>query len=167
MRLFIVRHAIAEERGKKFYPNDDRPLTKDGIRKMKANVKGMSAFLPSSFTVVTSPLKRAFATAEIIASQNSSGIAVTPDDGLLPDDKANDIIQTLKKYENHPTVVLVGHEPSLGRFLSFVLQQKSGSILVKKGSVICIDYSTEQPNRSTLLFSIPPKILRMIAPKKR
>jgi phosphohistidine phosphatase len=166
MRLFIVRHAIAEERGKKFYPRDDRPLTKDGIKKMKANAEGMRLFLPSSFTVVTSPLKRAFATAEIIASQNSDRAVIAPDDALLPEDKPQDIIQVLKKYENHPTVVLVGHEPSLGKFLSFVLQQKSGSILIKKGSVICIDYSTEQPNRSTLLFIIPPKILRMIGKKR-
>ena len=166
MRLFIVRHAIAEDRGPKPIPRDDRPLTKDGITKMKANAAGMRTFLPSSFTIVTSPLKRALATAEIIAAKDSKHPVIAQDDALLPEDTPQEIIQLLKRYEDHPTVVLVGHEPSLGKFLAFVLQQKSGSILIKKGSVICIDYSPEEPKRSTLLFSIPPKILRMIGKKR-
>jgi phosphohistidine phosphatase SixA len=66
MRLFVVRHAIAEKRGKKLILNDDRPLTGDGVKKMNANASGLRRLLPSSFTIITSPLKRAFTAAEII-----------------------------------------------------------------------------------------------------
>ncbi len=167
MNLFIVRHGIAEERGKKRIPHDDRPLSARGIKKMRLCAEAMQLILPSSFTIITSPRQRAFATAEIIASQFSGDTAIVPEDALLPEGEMMGIGRMLKKYEKIPVIVMVGHEPNLGQFLASILGQKNPSVRVKKGSVIGVDYSTETPNRSILLFSIPPKILRMVGTRKK
>ena len=43
MNLYILRHAIALPRGTPGIKDEDRPLTKDGKRKMKAVAGGMRA----------------------------------------------------------------------------------------------------------------------------
>jgi phosphohistidine phosphatase SixA len=57
--LYIVRHAIAAERGSE-WPNDDkRPLTDRGIQRFKAEVAGLRSLDVSIDEVITSPLIRA------------------------------------------------------------------------------------------------------------
>ena len=67
MDLFFLRHAIAVQRGTSEYPNDDRPLTKDGIRKMKKAARGIATLVDSFDVILSSPLVRAYDTARIAA----------------------------------------------------------------------------------------------------
>ena len=41
MLVYLLRHAIAAPRGVQPYPNDDRPLTEEGIEKMLKGVMGI------------------------------------------------------------------------------------------------------------------------------
>lgn len=40
MKLYLLRHAIAVEPESSHYPNDDRPLTEEGQRKMEKAAQG-------------------------------------------------------------------------------------------------------------------------------
>ena len=161
--MYIVRHAIAEERGKRFYTNDDRPLTKIGIRKMQKNAAGIAKIVAFPLNIISSPLKRAYNTSEILASKFQKSTSITLSDDLLPDGSVENIIQLCNKQTHDDNVMLVGHEPSLGKFLSTILQQKTQSIQLKKGSICCVEFNVAFPNKSELLFYIPPRILRTIS----
>ena len=68
MRLLVVRHAIAQDR-EDFAEGDDaaRPLTADGRRKMQRGAEGLKELVPEIDRLISSSLKRAVETAEIIA----------------------------------------------------------------------------------------------------
>lgn len=163
MKLYIVRHAVAEERGKKISPDDDRPLTKSGIRRMKENAAGIAAVIKIPRCIVTSPMKRTFATAEILAKAFDRSVPIAPEEDLRPETTPAAIIQLCKKYADHGEFLLVGHEPSLGKFVAAILGQNEQSISLKKGSLCVVEFDVDQPKRSRLLCYLPPRILRKIS----
>ena len=66
MRLYVIRHAIAEDKTPDL--NDaDRELTKDGRRKMKSVVKGLRELEIMFDRLITSPWRRAAQTTELLA----------------------------------------------------------------------------------------------------
>lgn len=160
MKLYIVRHAIAEERDFHVYPNDDRPLSKIGVRKMLKNAKAIAKIISEPVGIFSSPLTRACHTAEILASTLKQSTLITRSDSLLPEASADTIIQLCKQYSGGTDILIVCHEPSLGIFLSALLRQKNQPLLLKKGSLCCIEFNADQPKKSSFLFYIPPKILR-------
>ncbi len=163
MKLYVVRHAIAEERGKKVYENDDRPLTKIGVRKMDKNAKGIAKIIPSSLSIISSPLKRARNTSEILASKLQKSASISLSDDLLPGATVENIIQLCKAHSDHEAIMIVGHEPSLGKFVSTILQQRIQSVQLKKGAICCVEFNCDQPKKSELLFYIPPRVLRTLS----
>ena len=86
MDLYIVRHAIAVERGDPAYPwDDDRPLTPEGIHKFRLAARGLEKLEARIERILASPLLRARQTAEILrdAVQPHLEIEYTPH--LKPD----------------------------------------------------------------------------------
>ncbi|HLE44873.1 MAG TPA: phosphoglycerate mutase family protein, partial [Methylomirabilota bacterium] len=67
MRLLIIRHAIAVPRGTPGIPDDDRPLTPRGRRRFQKAARGLARIAGRPDVLLTSPLIRARATAEIAA----------------------------------------------------------------------------------------------------
>src|SRR5262245_43156409 len=78
--LYLVRHAIAAERGDKWPDEPERPLTHEGIARMRQVVKGLEAIEVELDLVLSSPLRRAVDTAEIVAA----GFEPAPDISLVP-----------------------------------------------------------------------------------
>lgn len=163
MKLYIVRHAIAEERGKKFYSNDDRPLSKPGIRKMQKNAETIGKLIDTPVTIISSPLMRAYHTSEILASTLKKSSTITLSDSLLPEASVENLIRLCSNYSDNDAVLIVGHEPVLSRFISAILHHKGKLFSLKKGSICLIEFNVRLPKNSELLFYIPPKTLRMFA----
>ena len=68
MELYILRHAIAVERGSPGFEEDStRPLTPAGEGKMRQIAKGMRALSVDPDLILSSPYVRARQTAEIVA----------------------------------------------------------------------------------------------------
>src|SRR5271170_1619495 len=65
--LYIVRHGIAVEPGTPGIPDDERPLTAKGEKRMRQIALGLRTLDLKLDRIATSPLPRARATAEIIA----------------------------------------------------------------------------------------------------
>src|SRR5262245_20782017 len=78
--LYLVRHAIAAERGDKWPDDAERPLTHEGIARMRQVVKGLVELDAEIDLVLSSPLRRAMQTAEIVAA----GFGPTPDIVTVP-----------------------------------------------------------------------------------
>src|SRR5439155_18378543 len=122
MNLYFLRHAIAAERGTSGHKDENRPLTKDGIRKMKEGAKGIRSLGLKFDRILTSPLLRARQTADIVCKEFGQEAEVWQ--SLDPSEDPRQIIAALRK-SNARDLLLVGHEPHLSQFISFLI---SGSL---------------------------------------
>ena len=63
-------------------------------------------------------------------------------------------------------MVLLGHEPYLGNFLSAALGGKNARLKIefKKGGAACVEFSGRpEPGGATLKWMLPPRVLRALA----
>jgi phosphohistidine phosphatase len=133
MNLYILRHAIAEPRETPGYNDEDRPLTKDGIRKMKAVANGMRKLGLEFGRLLSSPYLRARQTAEIVAAVFKMELEVW--EPLIPTVGHRVLIAKLVKVRED-NVMLVGHEPHLSEFVSVLISGNPDTQLeLKKGSL--------------------------------
>jgi phosphohistidine phosphatase len=72
--LYLVRHAIAADRGSEWPDDNKRPLTERGINRFKEAVKGLRHLDVQIDEIFTSPLVRARQTADLLAA----GIEASP-----------------------------------------------------------------------------------------
>ena len=68
VQLYIMRHGIALPHGTPGMSDDDRPLTPEGEQRVRQIARGLKELDLKLERIVTSPLPRAFRTAEIVAS---------------------------------------------------------------------------------------------------
>jgi phosphohistidine phosphatase len=163
MKLYLVRHAIAEERDPKKYPDDDRPLTKIGVKRMRKAARGLATLIPEVDLMVTSPLLRARETALIIADHIAIG-EVTVNPGLLPGANLDHLRSHLQKLVRSRTVMCVGHEPDLGQLASLMLHARvlsDNQITFKKGGACCMQPTAD--GAMQLRWHVTPRILRRLA----
>jgi hypothetical protein len=83
--LYIVRHAIAEERGEA-YPDDElRPLSAKGMAKFRKAAKGLAKFGVTVDHVLSSPLVRARQTADILVEEIGGRPEIVETRALTPE----------------------------------------------------------------------------------
>jgi phosphohistidine phosphatase len=162
MKIAFVRHAIAEAR-EAFVAagNADelRPLTGRGRRKMYRAAAGLRLLLPSIDLLVSSPLLRAVATAEILAAHYDD-LRVVQSAELAPGVATGDCLQWLQAQRGADTIVLVGHQPDLGLLVSYLLTDNlRPCIELKKGGACLLDCNELAPGRATLLWALRPSQL--------
>jgi len=138
MDLFLVRHAIAVEQDAEEYPNDDRPLTDAGVRKMTEAARGIARMIPDLDVIFTSPLIRAKHTAEIVARAFGCEKRMEVTGLLAPGGWANSVIAHLAARQDEDRVMLVGHEPDMGLLAGALVGAEHSVAEFKKGSVCCI-----------------------------
>lgn len=163
--LYLVRHAIAEERGAAWPDDDVRPLSRDGIRKWRRGASGFAAIAPGIDLVLTSPLLRARQTADLLQARLQGRPPVEESDALGPDVPPAVLLKRLRQRQVPAHVVLVGHEPSLSR-LAATLLHLEGALDVRKGSAMAIvvtGLGARGPGR--LEWYATPRMLRRLADK--
>ncbi len=161
MRLYLIRHAIAIERESvDLFSDAARELTPDGIDKMQHNARVLRKLGVSIDEVWTSPLVRARQTAEILAENLTPIPPVHVVKALEPNGHFETILQALEAREsNLDSVALVGHEPYLGAFTSFLIGgPRNLSIAFKKGGAALVKIDDFQPPlRGELCWLMTPK----------
>jgi phosphohistidine phosphatase len=169
MKLYILRHAIAAKRGSRFYPGDDRPLTNEGIRKMKRAEEALRRVVDRPGAILTSPLKRAYQTAEIAAAALGCLKRIDVFTELLPGARPEEIAKIIFKYKEPGSVMIVGHEPDLSRFIAYLLGSRCEGFRLKKGGLCRIDVSPggKLSGKGALEWYLTPKLLFMLAGRTR
>ncbi|MGB9755196.1 phosphohistidine phosphatase SixA [Roseiflexus castenholzii] len=157
MELYLLRHAIAEERS-----NDGsdsaRMLTPEGAEKMRIGARGLRRLGVALDRLLTSPLTRARETAEIVGA----ALDVAPETvgALAPGCNAATLIDLLADMPRVKSVMVVGHEPDLS---SMIADLTGGSrVIMKKGGLALIDLSSLELSAGSLLWVLPPKVLRAL-----
>ena len=162
--LMLLRHAIAEDAGAT-RPDEERRLTGEGKRKMREVVAGMRALELPVDVVLSSPLRRAVETAEIIADGygSSEDVEVTP--ALAPGAGPDAVLAALGAIGRPSGVVLVGHEPDLAALASTLLTGTPGLVHMpfrKAGLAGIVVASLPPRSAGSLEFFLTPSHLRRI-----
>ena len=122
MDLILWRHAEAEDGG----PDMARALTPKG-RKQAARVAAwLLERLPKDAVVIASPALRAQQTAEAL------GKKILTENGLAPGASVGAILKATK---GSRTVVVVGHQPDLGRAIAWLVAGEEGAWRLQKGAL--------------------------------
>jgi phosphohistidine phosphatase len=167
MRLYIVRHAIAAPHGTPGVPDDDRPLTEEGIIKMRQGAAGLRSLECIPELILSSPLPRAKQTAEILLDvfgQKKIGLMTLP--ALAPSGSRRELYRTIASYEKKlKSMMLVGHQPSLGEIAGEIAWGSPEHFVeLKKGGACVLELEhTGDPPGGSLISLLTPSILRKIA----
>lgn len=124
MELIFWRHAEAEEGA-----NDlARALTAKGEKQAKRMAGFLNARLPASARILVSPAVRTQQTASAL------GRAFETVDAIAPGAEADAVLKAVGWPRAEGTVLIVGHQPTLGEAAALLLQTESG-LSVRKGAV--------------------------------
>ena len=160
VRLFLLRHGVAEERSPQ-WSEMERPLTPEGMEKMREEARGIASLSPGIDLILSSPLKRAMQTAEAVAKALRQ--PVVPFDALASGASPETILRALVPHAGKTGILLAGHEPDLGDLAAHLLGAPEGTIEFKKGALCCIEVDALPPGKPGVLRSLlPPSVLRAL-----
>ena len=162
IELYLVRHGVAEDRGVAWRDDTKRPLSEEGISRLRKSVRGLAAFDISFDIILTSPLVRTRQTAEILANGFDPRPTIAAIESLAPGGSPAAVLSDLEKHAKRKRIVLVGHEPGIGELAGRLIGSKH-AVPFKKGAVCRIDVESLSPAApGELRWFLPPKILRSI-----
>jgi phosphohistidine phosphatase len=163
VHLYLIRHAIAEERGDKWPDDRLRPLTKEGADRMKRQASGLVEMDVTFDEILTSPLVRTRQTADILADAYPASPRIVELPALEPGRRPKDVMTALRDFTKRGSLALVGHEPGLGELAAALLGLR-GTLTFKKGGAMLIDVALLPPPAGSgeLVWMVTPRILRRL-----
>jgi phosphohistidine phosphatase len=168
MKLLVIRHGPAGDReafAATGQPDDLRPLTERGRRKVRRAARGLRHQVGALDLVATSPLTRARETAAIVADRIGGPELVTLPE-LAPDAVPDALVPWLRGQAAEATVAVVGHEPHLGFLVGWLLTGRHASFVeLRKGGACLLEFQDEpSAGGAVLLWALAPRQLRKLAP---
>jgi phosphohistidine phosphatase len=164
--LYLVRHAIAADRGEDWPDDDKRPLTARGVARFKDAVDGLAKMGVAVDEIFTSPLVRAHQTADLLAEGLPGKPTVKVLDALSPGHAPGSILAQLARTARRRRIALVGHEPGLGELAAHLIGA-GRALEFKKGGVCRIDVESLTSRRAGALnWFVTPKVLRGLRSNK-
>src|SRR5215471_18014023 len=160
--LYLVRHAIAEERGEDWPDDGKRPLTHEGAARMRRAVAGLRELDPKIGVVYTSPLVRASQTAELLVSGLKPAPVLRQLPALVPGGSPAKVAEGVAFDRDACAFALVGHEPSMGELAAWLIGARA-PLPFRKGGICRIDFPDQPSNRNgQLVWFATPKMLRAL-----
>jgi phosphohistidine phosphatase len=160
--LYLIRHGVAEERGDAWPDDTKRPLSEDGMARLRKAARGLARLGVSIEVILTSPLVRTRQTAEIVAPALDPRPSIVTIDSLAPEGTYAALVADLEKHARKSSIALVGHEPGIGELAARLIGSRH-SFEFKKGAVCRIDVEEIPPaGPGDLRWMLTPKILASI-----
>lgn len=166
LTLVLIRHAIAEDRAefsRTGRDDDQRPLTGRGRQRMRLAAAGLRRMLPGLDILASSPLVRAWQTAEIVG-EAYGGLPIDRLDAAASGD-GDALLEALRATPPGTTIAIVGHEPTHGDWTGWLLTGATGSAAdfarYKKGEACALEFGREvRPGAAELAWKLRPAQLR-------
>jgi phosphohistidine phosphatase len=166
MNLYILRHAIAAERGTSGVDDDSkRELTPKGIVKMRRIAVGMNKLDIQLDLILSSPYLRTRQTADIVADVFDARQVLRFTDNLTPGVGGEQVVAEInKQYRKRENILLVGHEPTMSSLIATLLSgDPSLAITMKKGGLCLLSVSVLTYGRCAILeWLLYPKQLEQL-----
>ena len=166
MNLYLLRHGIAADKTEWKGPAVDRPLTKEGIHKMKKASKGIRRLNLKIDWILTSPYRRAYDTAMIAAKELNLKNKLKIIRSLAVDGDPKALVRHLAlNFRTWESVMLVGHEPYLSQLISLLTSGTGGLVMeFDKGGLVKLNADFLAYDKcASLEWLLTPKILKQIA----
>lgn len=150
MELLLWRHAEAEDG----FPDMERALTAKGHKQAEKMAAWLKSRLPTHTHILVSPAKRTQQTAAAL------GMDFTTLDELGPGAAPETILRAAGWPEDTESVLIVGHQPTLGAAAALALAQLDTNWSVKKGALWWISTRSRGEEVDTILRAvISPELL--------
>jgi len=150
MELILWRHAEAEDG----LPDMDRALTTKGHKQAEKMTAWLKPRLPTHTHILVSPAKRTQQTAAAL------GLNFSTLDAIAPGADPEAILQAAGWPEDTESVLIVGHQPTLGAAAALALGQPDLNLSVKKGAVWWLSgHVREDEIQAVLRAVISPELL--------
>jgi len=163
MKLYLMRHGIAEEIGAVPGRQDgDRRLTPEGIQRTREVAAGMRRLGANFDQLLASPMARSRETAAIVADvfgwRGETRIIPELAANIRHGPMLNALIEALDGVD---AALVVGHEPGLSQMTSVLL---TGGVSLtadfRKAGLCLISFAAGvKPNEGVLEWFLPPKVL--------
>lgn len=125
MDLLLWRHADAEDGT----PDTGRALTKKGLKQAKQVAQWLKPRLPDDCLILASPAKRAQQTAAAL------DLPYTTERRIGVQANIADLIAASNWPQTKGTVILVGHQPTLGQLAARLLSGEPSDWNIRKGAL--------------------------------
>lgn len=150
MRIYLLRHGIAEARGGD-KADAERRLTAEGREKLRQVLAQARAAGAAPDSILSSPLVRALETARLAADILGYRGEIERSDALLPDASPPALWQEIRANKNRQAVLAAGHEPHLSAALAYLLGTPSLQVDFKKGALALLDCDRFGPQPQCVL----------------
>jgi len=159
MLVYFLRHASAGQSRANPTVDEKRPLDKEGIGQCRDVGRLLSTLDVQVDLIISSPLKRATQTASLVGNELGYDSKLIVDPAMSPTATYEEFLELLRKHGKLDAVMVVGHNPSISRFLSLLVTNGAfdKAVDMKKGSVARVDYDSKQP---VLTWLLTPKVAR-------
>jgi phosphohistidine phosphatase len=160
----LFRHGPAGRRDASRWPDDTtRPLTERGEKRTLAACGGIRRLAGGDVSVIaTSGLARAARTAELL-SERLGGPTPVKVEALEPGGSWREVMEFLASRRAAELVVLVGHEPDLGKLVGVMLFGAPRAIPLRKAGACALRFVGDvEPGNARLEWFLPPRTLRRL-----
>jgi phosphohistidine phosphatase len=166
MNLFILRHASAGSPRANPLLDLKRPLDKDGKTQCLHLAHVLNALKLNFDLVVSSPLKRAQQTAQLVATETGYEQKILISNALAPAATFAQFQRLLRESSAYENVLVVGHNPNLSQFLTQLLgvaadddPSTTPRVRLRKGSLARVNL---QRGSAVLQSLIDPRVVRAL-----
>jgi phosphohistidine phosphatase len=164
MDLYIIRHAIAEERDASRWPDDSqRPLTNRGRDRFLAVADLLGLIAPRVDVLLSSRYVRAWQTAELLTEH--AGWPAPIACPVLEGAPSETVCEALADAQREAFIALVGHEPCLGELVAYLLTGNEAGMEMefKKGGAVCLRFPVAPSAAGgSLCWCLTPKLASAI-----
>jgi phosphohistidine phosphatase len=156
MQLYLLRHGIAEQ-AKIGASDESRALTSEGRRKLRHVLKLAREADVSPDLIISSPLRRAYQTAEIAKESLGNDEEIVTADVLAPGASPEDVWEEIRAHRAVGSLLLVGHNPLFASLAAYLIGQPAAPVEFKKGALMRFDFDkfSTQP-RGVLRWCLTP-----------
>ncbi len=149
MDLILWRHAEAEDG----FPDLERALTPKGRKQAARMAAWLHKHLPESTRVLVSPAARTQQTAQAFTESFETL------DLIAPGAPSNAVLMSAGWPNAKGTILIVGHQPTLGRAAASLLSGEAMDWEMKKGAIFWIAYKPGVPGRVILRAALHPALI--------
>lgn len=150
MDLILWRHADAQDG----MPDMGRALTERGRKQAEKVGRWLNERLPADTLILVSPATRALQTADALSRPYKTVKSIAPGAD------ATHVLIAAGWPQASGTVLVVGHQPTLGYVASMVLCGKESEFTIKKGAVLWLTNRVRGELQQTLLkAAITPEMV--------
>jgi phosphohistidine phosphatase len=163
MLVYLIRHGIAVDREDPDCPPDaERPLTKKGVDKVRMVLGGILQLGAKPDLILSSPLVRAWQTAELAAKAlHYPKDKIVRSEALLPEADPTAFMKELSRVKAEQ-VLCTGHAPHMDEFIAHATGSRRSFTALKKAGVACLEFESVAPGAGILTALFPPRVFRLL-----